>query len=154
MHRQPAPSPFLLALIVGSLTLTACGTADTEESSRTVATSEAPEASAPAVPAPQGPPDPERVARGEGLFTERGCVACHKIGEGRLVGPDLAGVHERREFGWFRSMVMNPDSMIKNDAVARQLYAEYATPMTYMNVSADEVVALWDYIRDQSATGP
>lgn len=155
MHRRPALSSSLfLALIGGFLTLTTCGTADTEEGSRTVASGDAPEASAPAVPAPQGPPDPERVAAGEALFTERGCVACHKIGEGRLVGPDLAGVHERREYAWFRAMVMNPDSMIRNDAVARQLYAEYATPMTFMNVSSDEVAALWDYIRDRSATGP
>jgi len=45
------------------------------------------------------------------------------------------------------AMMMNPDSMIKEDAVARQLLAEYMTPMMNMGVTADETRAIYEYLR-------
>ena len=44
-------------------------------------------------------PDP-----GEQIF-QATCFACHTIGGGRLVGPDLAGVHERLSQEWLESFV-------------------------------------------------
>src|SRR3970040_1158488 len=55
------------------------------------------------------------------------CVACHTIGAGRLVGPDLAGVHERRSEQWLERFVASAQSMIESgdpDAVA--VYEEYS----------------------------
>jgi cytochrome c2 len=49
-------------------------------------------ANAPAVSARASEPDQEL---GERLFTEKGCVACHTVGEGRLVGPDLQNLNVR-----------------------------------------------------------
>jgi hypothetical protein len=48
-------------------------------------------------------------------------------------------------------MVMYPDSMVKSDPEARRLFAEYATPMTNMNVAQDEVVPLWEHVRLESS---
>ncbi|MEM4658894.1 MAG: c-type cytochrome, partial [Candidatus Methanosuratincola sp.] len=31
----------------------------------------------------------ELAEKGEKLFAEKGCAACHTIGKGKLVGPDL-----------------------------------------------------------------
>jgi len=36
---------------------------------------------------------------GEQVFNTT-CFACHTIGGGRLIGPDLAGVHEKRSQEW------------------------------------------------------
>jgi cytochrome c2 len=49
------------------------------------------------------------------------CIACHTIGEGRRVGPDLAGVTDRRAEDWLMSFIKSSQSVIKSgdpDAVA------------------------------------
>ena len=96
---------------------------------------------------PAGAIDQELVSQGEDLFTGRGCVACHKIGEGRLVGPDLAGVTDRRSFNWIYSMITNPDSMLQSDSTAQRLFAEYFTPMPNQKVQPEEARALYEYLR-------
>jgi mono/diheme cytochrome c family protein len=96
---------------------------------------------------PTGEVDMELAARGGELFTQRGCVACHKIGEGRLVGPDLMGVTERRSYEWIYAMVTAPDSMLQNDSTAKALFAEYFTPMPDQKVQPDEGEALYEYLR-------
>jgi mono/diheme cytochrome c family protein len=153
MRQQTIALGGLVLLIIGFLSLAACGTAETEEQPGLSAGDSAAVAETAGLPvrAPQGPIDEQLASRGAQLFKERGCVACHTIGGGRLVGPDLVGVTDRREFEWFYHMVMHPDSMIQSDPAARQLFAEYATPMTNMNVAQDEVVPLWEHVRLQSS---
>lgn len=94
-----------------------------------------------------GEVDEALAQRGEALFGTKGCVACHTVGKGRLVGPDLLGVTERREREWVLSMVMNPDSMLRADTAAKALLAQYYTPMTNMNVARDEARALYEFLR-------
>ncbi|MEJ2369304.1 MAG: c-type cytochrome [Gemmatimonadales bacterium] len=91
--------------------------------------------------------DVQLATRGEGLFTQRGCVACHKIGEGRLVGPDLMGVTERRSYEWIHAMITAPDSMLQNDSTAKALFAEYFTPMPDQKVQPAEARALYENLR-------
>ncbi|HWP39070.1 MAG TPA: cytochrome c [Gemmatimonadales bacterium] len=97
--------------------------------------------------APSGPVDAALADRGRSTFQNKGCIGCHTIGGGKLTGPDLQGVTERRQFGWIMAMVTNPDSMLKADPVARQLFAQYMTPMANMNVSREEALALYEYLR-------
>ena len=153
MRQQTITFGGFVLLIIGFLSLAACGTAETEEQPGPSAGDSAAVAETAGLPvrAPQGPIDEQLASRGAQLFKERGCVACHTIGGGRLVGPDLVGVTDRREFEWFYHMVMHPDSMIQNDPEARRLFAEYATPMTNMNVAQDDVVPLWEHIRLESS---
>jgi len=103
--------------------------------------------------APDGAIDQTLAAQGAEMFKSRGCVACHTFGGGRLVGPDLIGVTERRSFEWTYAMITNPDSMLANDKTARALLAEYYTPMTNQNVQRDEALALYEHIRDQNDGG-
>lgn len=138
---------FTLALAVGLAV--ACGGGD--NSSRSAGAEEpAGESSGLPVSAPEGPVDTELAATGEELFRTRGCVACHKVGGGRLVGPDLEGVTERRSFEWTYHMVTNPDSMLKNDSIAGELLQEYFTPMSDQNVQPDQFMAIYEYLRSAS----
>lgn len=100
--------------------------------------------------APSGAVDVALAGRGEQLFQTKGCVGCHTVGGGRHTAPDLQGVTQRRSYDWIVAMVVNPDSMLKNDAAARQLLREYMTPMMNMGITMDEARALYEYLRQQS----
>lgn len=76
----------------------------------------------------------EDIAKGEEAFALKGCTACHKIGGGRLVGPDLKGVTARRDEVWLKKMILRPDVMVKEDDIARKMLAEYMTPMPNQGV--------------------
>lgn len=89
----------------------------------------------------------ELAADGERLFRIKGCLACHKVQGGPSVGPDLAGVTERRDYTWYRAMVTNPDSMLAVDPVAQELLARYRTRMVYQRLTEYEVRALFEYLR-------
>lgn len=98
-----------------------------------------------------GPIDPQLAARGEQLFRSKGCTACHTVGDGRLVGPDLAEVTTRRDYGFVVGMITNPDSMLANDPVAKSMLAEYLTPMADQGVTEAEARALFEYFRQSDA---
>ena len=54
------------------------------------------------------------------------CAACHTIGGGRLVGPDLAGIHNRQSQAWLEQFVKSPKSLIDSgDADAVAIFEEY-----------------------------
>ena len=53
------------------------------------------------------------------------CVSCHTIGGGRLVGPDLKGVTDRRDRQWLLKYMSDPKAMIDSgDPVAQKLAKE------------------------------
>jgi mono/diheme cytochrome c family protein len=91
--------------------------------------------------------DLELMRRGDQLFQTKGCVGCHTIGNGRLTGPDLAGITQRREFEWIVAMVTTPDSMLREDPVARQLFAEYMTPMVTVGANREGATAIYEFLR-------
>jgi cytochrome c2 len=96
-------------------------------------------------------PDPAMAKRGQSLFSSRGCVGCHSIGQGKRSGPDLAGVTERRDLDWLRRFVQDPTLMFETDSVAKAMLAEYNnTRMPNMRLKGDEVEALLHYIAQQS----
>lgn len=111
-------------------------------------------AAAPAAPAgleaPTGRVNESLAERGEQIYQSKGCIGCHTVGGGKLTGPDLKGITDRRPYGWFVPWVMNPDSMLKVDPIAKQLLAEYMTPMLGMGVTQDEARALWEYLRHET----
>lgn len=97
--------------------------------------------------------DPALAAQGAELYQAKGCVACHTIGGGRLVGPDLAGVTERREPGWIAAQILEPDSMIRNDPTTRELFAEYMTPMSDQGLTVEETRAVLEFLRRDAGDG-
>ncbi|MCB0702601.1 MAG: cytochrome c [Candidatus Kapaibacterium sp.] len=89
--------------------------------------------------------DENMAKEGEELFTKN-CAACHKIDK-RFVGPALAGVTERRKPEWIMNMIMNPEQMVKEDPVAKELLAEYLAPMANQNISEDQARKIVEYFR-------
>ncbi len=89
--------------------------------------------------------DQAMVAEGQVIF-EAKCAACHKMAK-RYIGPQLSGVTERRTPEWIMNMILNPDGMVANDPVARQLLMEYSAPMANQNLTEDEARKVLEYFR-------
>lgn len=103
---------------------------------------EAPKAAAVEVPKLTISTDAAVVAQGKDLFSQKGCVGCHKVGGGKLVGPDLKGVTARRDQEWLIKMIMQPDVMTKQDETAKKLLAEHLVQMPNQNVDAQKELPL------------
>lgn len=58
-------------------------------------------------------------------FYKQNCYSCHTIGGGRLVGPDLKNVEQRKDRDWLIRYMLNPQAMIdRGDPYAKQLLDE------------------------------
>jgi mono/diheme cytochrome c family protein len=92
---------------------------------------------------------------GEQLFNAN-CSACHTIGEGRLVGPDLAGVHDKRSQQWLESFVTSAKSMIDSgDAEAVAIFEEYnQILMPDPPIAGEQVRQILGYLKNQGAGAP
>jgi protein SCO1 len=92
---------------------------------------------------------------GQYLFQSR-CSACHTIGKGDKIGPDLAGVTSRRERSWVARYLMAPDKMrAGGDPIALELFKKYRTArMPDQNLGGADLTAILSYLEAQSgATG-
>lgn len=56
-------------------------------------------------------PSRSNWGKGERIYRSR-CAACHTVGEGNGLGPDLAGITQRREREWLVRWIVEPDLMI------------------------------------------
>jgi cytochrome c2 len=81
------------------------------------------------------------AAAGKKLFEDKTCGACHSIGGGDLVGPDLKGVTKERSSEWLHAWITAPDAMIaKKDPIAVELLKKYnGMEMPNLGLSAAEV---------------
>ncbi|MFI5323091.1 MAG: c-type cytochrome [Thermodesulfobacteriota bacterium] len=93
----------------------------------------------------------EVVVKGEKVFKDKGCVACHSIGKGKIVGPDLSGVTKRREAEWIKKWIMSPDTMIYTDPIAKELLKVYLVPMPNQGLTGEEAVILIEYFKYEDA---
>lgn len=100
-----------------------------------------------AVPERGDPIDHAMADAGERWYRVRGCLACHRVDGVDVAGPALNGVTIRRDYVWFRAMVLRPDSMIVHDPVARELMEIYRIPMPVQGVNDLHVRAIWEYLR-------
>ena len=94
---------------------------------------------------------PLTMSRGEYTFKQH-CAACHTIGEGARVGPDLLGVTTTRDRAWLARFIVEPDKMLaEGDPIATELFAKYKNVrMPNLALSREEVGLLIDYLASQS----
>lgn len=90
---------------------------------------------------------PLDLDRGGYVFGTR-CVGCHTIGNGDVVGPDLAGVTDRRDAAWLARYLAAPDQVLaEGDPIASALYAKYhQIPMPNLGLDSDDVAAVVSYL--------
>lgn len=90
------------------------------------------------MPATSTPTDPGAVL-GKQNFESK-CLACHSIGQGKKLGPDLYGLTKKRSDEWLTKWLKNPEQMLKTDATAKAMLKEYGgIPMPNQNLSDAEV---------------
>jgi protein SCO1 len=96
--------------------------------------------------APEIKPD-----NGEYLFKSR-CGACHTIGHGDGVGPDLAGLTTRRERGWVARYLKVPEQMLaEKDPIATELNAKYKdVPMPNLRLADSEIATLLSFLEGRT----
>ena len=84
---------------------------------------------------------------GEEIFNKN-CKACHTIGGGRLVGPDLKGISEKRPAEWLIKFTKDSKSLIESgDKTANEIFNEYnKMPMPVQNLTDAEIKTILAYI--------
>jgi protein SCO1/2 len=95
--------------------------------------------------------EPPKVDKAAYLFKGR-CAACHTIGKGDGIGPDLANVTKRRDHCWVSRYIADPDKLLaERDPIAVELFAKYKdVRMPNLSLTADEVAQLLSHIEQQS----
>jgi len=99
--------------------------------------------------APQDPPSEETIQ-----FFKVNCFSCHTIGGGPLTGPDLKGLHERRDRDWSARFIRDPQAVLDSgDPYASALVAEYrGTVMPSLpGIDARLAGKLYDLVQVESA---
>ena len=101
-----------------------------------------------------GPTLAQDADRGQQAFQAM-CSACHTIGGGRLVGPDLQGIAERRSESWIIDFVQHSQALVQGgdeDAVA--VFEEYnQIPMPDQPLTEQEVRGILAYIAGTTTSG-
>lgn len=84
---------------------------------------------------------------------EQACSACHSIGGGPRLGPDLSGVTTRRDREWLVRFILDPQAVVDTgDAYAAGIVADAGgLIMPAAPFDAEMVRALLDYIDAQAA---
>lgn len=93
--------------------------------------------------------------KGAYLFHSK-CAACHTIGQGDNVGPDLQGVAKNRQREWLEHFIAAPNELLaQKDPIAVALFAKYRkVKMPNLRLGKVEVDLLLNYLEKQSASAP
>ena len=96
--------------------------------------------------------------KGQYLFGKQ-CAACHTIGHGDKIGPDLLGVVNLRNRDWLVRIIEKPDQLLaEKDPIATALFKKYKkVQMPNLRLNDEETNLLIGYlvsaVRDRPAAG-
>ena len=75
------------------------------------------------------------------------CTACHRADK-KFIGPAPTGIMERRTPEWVMNMILNPEQMVKEDPLAKDLLMEFnMSPMANQGLSEEDARAVLEYFR-------
>ena len=89
--------------------------------------------------------DLTKVEKGRNIY-EMKCEMCHNY-QGRMVGPELGNIMDRRSPEFVMNFILNPSGMVRDHPVGQELLREYMTAMPFQNVQKDEARAIVEYLR-------
>ncbi|HEX7774801.1 MAG TPA: SCO family protein [Pyrinomonadaceae bacterium] len=91
--------------------------------------------------------------KGAYLFSTR-CAACHTIGNGDKIGPDLLGVTNVRDVKWLRRIISEPDKLLaEKDPIATALFKQYKeVQMPRLSLAEADVNVLIDFMKRETAS--
>jgi protein SCO1/2 len=92
------------------------------------------------------------IDKGQYLFATR-CAACHTIGNGDKVGPDLLGVTNVRDRAWIARIITESDKLIaEKDPIATALFKKYKeVRMPSLPLAKEDVNVLIEFMKSQTA---
>ena len=85
------------------------------------------------------------VTEGADLFKAK-CSSCHKATK-KYVGPAPVGILDRRDPAWIMNMILNPEEMVSDDPVAKELLKRYLAPMANQSLTEEEARKIVEYFR-------
>jgi nitrite reductase (NO-forming) len=95
--------------------------------------------------------DEAQVKKGKALWGSKACNGCHTIGRGKMAGPDLAHVTDRRSVEWLTKWLTNTTEMLASDPIAQEMLKEYnGVKMPDMKLKEPEATALLHFIVKES----
>jgi protein SCO1/2 len=96
--------------------------------------------------------EPPTIDEGERLYKTR-CAACHTVGKGDGIGPDLANVTKRRDHCWVGRYIAEPDKMLdEKDPIALELFQKYKNVrMPNLSLAAEDVALIVSHIEKASS---
>jgi mono/diheme cytochrome c family protein len=96
---------------------------------------------------------PPLCAKDAADFFRQNCVSCHTVGGGRLTGPDLKNVTQRKDRAWLVEYLQNPQAMMdKGDPYALKLKEEARGVImpTITGMTPARAIALLDMLDAES----
>ena len=89
---------------------------------------------------------------GQYLFTKK-CGACHTVGQGDKIGPDLLGVADARNRDWLMRKIQNPEQLLaEKDPITMALAEKYGhVTMPNLRVADDDANHLIGYLVSQTS---
>lgn len=91
-------------------------------------------------------------SNGQYLFSTR-CAACHTVGKGDSIGPDLLGVVGARDRTWLQRFIAVPDQVLaEKDPLATALFKRYKeVQMPNLRLAEEDVRSLIAFLESQTA---
>ena len=90
--------------------------------------------------------DLSMASSGEKLFNQL-CTACHMIKE-ESIGPSISGILDRRSPEWVMNLLLNPNQMLEEDPIAKDLLVQYNNIYMYnQNLIEEEAREILEYFR-------
>lgn len=90
--------------------------------------------------------DQALATQGEEVYNQM-CLACHRVGK-KFIGPAPDQILERRSPEWVMNMILNPEGMVKEDPLAKELLMEFnGAPMANQSLTEEQARAVLEFFR-------